>query len=174
MPIDETERLVGTKYFRDQVTFATGIIVPDASLKGSSLDPNNPASADALKTRVRYKYSQGNVAATTETRGLGIVHGATGKIKNFYVSNSNRATGDATVTVTLRKNGATVMAANVVLNNATPTSGATYATTEGLLNPALVNLVKGDVLDVVITAAIGTGVLPTEVMVEAIVDEDPV
>ena len=172
MPVDDSSRIVGKQYFVEQITFAKAPAVPAASFGDREAKETDPLGGTKTQMRVPYSYSQPNTAATTETRALGIVHGA-GNIIAFYVGNSARATGAATVVVTLRKNGVSVLTANVTLNNATPTSGAGYASVLATLDPAQVAVVKGDILDVVITATAGGGVLPTEVSVTAIVDQHP-
>ena len=171
MAMNESSRVIGTQYFKDEVSFAVAPVLPANSIGDREFKSSDPLAAGKVKHRARYAYSQGNVAAVTETRGLGIVHGV-GVFKGVYVSNSARATGNATVTVDVRLNGVTVLTAPVTLNNANPAAGAGFASMQGVISgtPALA---KGDVIDAVITAAAGTGVLPTQVMVEAVTEENP-
>lgn len=113
-------------------------------------------------------YAQPNSAATTETREILAVRGATATVLELVVGAIVAAVGAATVTVDLRKNGVTILSAVVTLDS---TTAAYILKSATILTPALV---VGDVLTVVITATAGGGTLPTGFFVQVRVAEDAV
>lgn len=116
----------------------------------------------------RHTYSQPNTTATTETRIIHRVYGATATIQGVYVGSIGVAVGAATVTLDLKKNGTTVLTGVVTLNS----SNTTYVAVSGTLGGSA-NGVAGDVYTIVLTATASGGTLPTGVFVELAVIEDP-
>lgn len=172
---DKTERLEGPKYFAGNVQFSTvnmptgtNAAVGDAEVKtGAKID------ASKLRRRMHARYSQGNVAAVSETRVLHIAYGAVGEVKAVRVSNIARATGNSTVTVNVRKNGTTILTGVITLTDINPGS-ATYGVAVGTVVSSPANsYVAGDVFDCVIVATVGTGTLPTGLSIDLMLDEDP-
>ena len=136
--------------------------VQDADLAGSAnLDP----------TKMRHQYcavfAQANSAAASDTgRVIHVVKGATGTVVAFRAGSIVAATGNATVTVDLKKNGTTMLSAVITLDS----SNTAYVLEEATLSVTAV--VAGDVLTLVIVATVGTGALPTGLFAEVVVRED--
>lgn len=150
-------------------TFQAKTLVPSA---GCLLDAHVNAGAAIGTAKMRHKhlrgYGQPNAAATTETRGLRIILGATGTVVAFKAGSIAPCAGNATVTLDLKKNGASILTAVIQLdltNTARIAEAATIATAA---------LAVGDWLEVVIVATIGTGTLATGVYCELEIDEDAV
>lgn len=139
---------------------------PAGSIANASIAANAGIDATKLGHQHRANFSQPNTAATTETRVIYTVYGATATLVAFKAGSIAPATGNATVTLDLRKNGATVLTAVVTLNS----SNAARVVVAGVL--ASTSLAQGDVIEVVITATAGTGTLPTGVFGYAEVRED--
>ncbi len=112
-------------------------------------------------------HSQANTTATSETRVLAEVRGATGTLKGFTAGSIVPCTTGATITVDLRKNGTTVLTAVITLNG----SSVAYVSQTGTF--ASTSLVQGDVLTAVITATVGSGTLGTGTFCTLVWDEDP-
>jgi hypothetical protein len=155
----------GDHHFVGSVSMGT--LVPSAgSVGNTSIAALAGIDAAKLEHRHQRTYAQPNTAATTETRALHVCYGATGTILAFRAGSIAKAVGDSTVTVDLRKNGSTVLSAVIQLD-----SGNTNRVVEaGTVNTA--GIVAGDLLEVVITATIGTGTLPTGVYCQVVLDED--
>lgn len=174
--MSDTQRIPGDVYFPGTVTFANAPNVPAASFGDREFekDPAAPLAADKVAVRLRKSHSQSNAPATTQTIVLHQVMGTTAEIREVMVTNIARATGNATVTVDIRKNGVSVLTGLITLSSAAPASGATYGFVAGNLAAApAIDCVRGDVIDAVIVATVGTGVLPTGLSVAVAVDETP-
>ena len=128
------------------------------------------ANISALKMQHQYAplFAQANSAAASDTgRVIHVVKGATGTIVAFRAGSIVAATGNATVTIDLKKNGTTCLSAVITLDNA----NTAYVLEEGTLS--VTALVAGDVLTLVIVATVGTGALPTGLFAEVVVREEP-
>ena len=138
---------------------------------GSIMDADLSAGAnlDPLKMRHQYAptYGQPLSAATSETRVLHVVKGATGSIVAFRAGSVTIAAGAATVTVDLKKNGTTCLQAVITLDSA----NVAYTLEEAVLT--VTALAAGDVLTITTVATAGGGTLPTGFFCEAVVREDP-
>ncbi len=128
---------------------------------GNYVDPSK------LGQQRRPGHSQPNTTATTETRTILVVYGATGNVLDFRAGSIVACAGAATITVDLKKNGTSVLAAVITLNSSSVARVAQAAT---ITTPALA---AGDWLEVVITATAGGGTLGTGVFCQAVVQEDP-
>lgn len=124
--------------------------------------------ADKTEQRVFPSYSQPNSAATTETRTLFVARRA-GTLNEVIAGSIAAAIGDSTVTVDVRKNGTTVLNAVITLD-----SGNTARIIEAGSISGSGAFIQGDWFDVVITATVGTGTLPTGVFVELELDQNGV
>jgi len=140
--------VVGTLFVR------TGINIPDGSIPASKIP--NGAGIDYTKLEHAYRsiYRQANgSAAIAETAVLTAIVGATATILSFKAGCITPCVGADTISVDLRKNGATILTAPISL-----TSGqAAYAQVAAAVASA--GLVAGDVLTVVITPNHTSGTL---------------
>lgn len=139
---------------------------------GTVVDDDVSASAAIDTNKVRHRYrkilNQPNSAATTETRAVHVVRGATGTIKEILAATIAACAGAATIVIDLKKNGSSVMSSTITLDNA----NTARVSEVGTLNPSLVGVVVGDLLEVVVTATAGGGTLGTGLLVQIEVDED--
>lgn len=107
--------------------------------------------------------------AAAVRRILHVVRGATATLVEFGVGAVTAATGNATATLDLKKNGSSILTATITLDNG--------AAAFEVVNPSgysSTSLVQGDVLEAQITAVnAGTGALPAGVFAFATVREDP-
>ncbi len=144
----------------------TEVALPSSSVGNGEIE----ASAGILASKLEHHHSitgnQPNSAATTETRVIHSVYGATGDVIAFEAGSIVAATGNATVTLDLKKNGTTILAAVVTLDSA----NTAYIVEAGSIDTAPV--VDGDVLEVVIVATVGTGALPTGLFYNLRLNED--
>jgi hypothetical protein len=143
------------------------ITLPQNAIDSSSqIKAGTNISADKTEQRFFPCYSQPNTAATAETRTLFVARRA-GTLNEVVAGSIVAATGDSTTTINVRKNGTTVLAAPIVLDN---------ANTDRVVESGSVSggggFVAGDHLDVVITISAGTGTLPTGVFVQLEVDQN--
>lgn len=121
--------------------------------------------ADKTEQRFFPSWHQPNSAASTETRTLFVAR-RSGTLNEVIAGSIAPASGNATVTVDVRKNGTTVLAAVITLDN---TNTARVVEAGSVTSAAFV---VGDWFDVVITATIGSGTLPTGVFVQLEVDQN--
>jgi hypothetical protein len=148
------------------MAYVYGTITP-----GSVVDADLSASANLSATKMQHQYcplfAQANSAAASDTgRVIHVVKGATGTMVAFRAGSIVAATGNATVTIDLKKNGTTMLTAVITLDNA----NTAYIAEDAALS--VTALAAGDVLTLVIVATVGTGVLPTGLFAEAILRED--
>lgn len=157
--VHQGDLFVNGNFRATSMTMAGGVIANAQVAAGAGIDTTK------LNHRHHFRFSQPNTTATTETKAIGRVYGATGTLVAFYVGSIGIMAGAATVTVDLKKNGATMLSAVVTLNNA---NAARVAVAGALASTALV---AGDLLEVVTTATAGGGTLGTGVFAFATVDE---
>lgn len=147
---------------------ATSMTLPAGGVSNSQVAAGAGLDTSKLNHRHRFRYSQPNTTATTETKAIGYVYGATGTLIAFHVGSIVPNLTTATVTVNLLKNGVSMLTAAVTLNNA---NTARVSVTGSLASTALVT---GDLLEVVVTATAAGGTLATGVYAFATVDETAV
>jgi hypothetical protein len=135
-------------------------VVTDDSVSGSAAI----AVAKLLHQRVK-TYAQPNTTATSETRCIHIVRGTSGTIKGFTAGTIVACSGAATITIDLKKNGSSVLASVITLDNA----NTARVVEDGAISSA--SVVVGDWLEVVITATAGGGTLGTGLGVQLVIDE---
>lgn len=153
-----------------QLQVQGAIVLKTQSLSGTAINPAVPVPTGSVTHQNRKGYSQPNTTATTETRTLYRVRGATASLKEFFAGSIAINAGAATVTLDLKKNGTTLLSSVLTLNSSNTARVPVNATL--LASPTA--LVAGDVLEVVITATAGGGTLATGVDCGITVDEDPV
>lgn len=125
------------------------------------------ADIDAVKLEHQYeKVLNQNGTAVADTRAIHLVYGATGSVVAFKAGSVVACTGNATITVDLKKNGTTMLSAVITLDNANTAYVAEAGTLAGTV------LVAGDVLTVVVAVNAGTGALGTGLFAEVVLRED--
>lgn len=156
--------------FEENIHFAsatfTDITLPDASVSNSTIVAGAGIEAEKLEHHHSITGNQPNTAATTETRVIHNVFGATGDTLAFEAGSIVAATGNATVTLDVLKNGTTILTGVITLD-----SGNTARVSEAG-SISVTALVDGDVLEVVIVATIGSGALPTGLFYNLRLNED--
>lgn len=155
-----------TEHWHFQSATFTTIDVPSSSIGNSQVTAGAGIEAEKLEHHHSITGNQPNTAATTETRVIHDVYGATGDVLAFEAGSIVAATGDSTVTLDVLKNGTTILTGVITLDN-----GNTARITEaGSISVA--GLVDGDILEVVIVATVGTGSLPTGLFYNLRLNED--
>lgn len=145
-------------------------LIPSA---GSVSDAQVAASAAIAvsKQQQQTRAAIGDTFATTTAtarRFLYRVTGATGIIDSFKAGNTTINIGAATISIQLKKNGANILSAAIVLDTANVNYVAEAAS--GFTSTALV---VGDVLEVDITATAGGGTLGLGFFAQIVLREDP-
>lgn len=156
----------GDHYFSGEVSFRT-VNFPAGSLTNAGVASAAAIAAGKLEHQYRATFGQSGAAANA-TQVIYECRGATGTIKSFRAGAIVKAVGDSTVSVDLKKNGTTVLSAPISLAS-TDTNRVSKA---GTLS--VTTLVQGDVLEVVVTTAVGTGTLPSGLFAPLTVNEDAV
>jgi len=158
--------------FNEDVT-VRGVLAPstfvapaNAITTSTQVQAGANLNADKLEQRFFPGWSQPNSASTTETRNLFVANRA-GTVNSVKAGSIAAAIGNSTVTIDVKKNGSTILSAVITLDNAN-TARITEAGT--ISGPG--TFVAGDWYEVVITATIGTGTLPTGVFCQLEVDQD--
>jgi hypothetical protein len=155
----------GDLYVRGNLA-AQSFSPPAGSITDAAIVALAGISASKLRHQHRKLFSQPNTTATTETRVLHIVVGATGTVTSFSAGSIVANIGAATVTANLMKNGVSILTGAITLNNA----NTAYVPSAGVIASA--GVVAGDVLSVVLTATAGGGTLATGVFAQVSLDED--
>ena len=138
---------------------------PPQSVSSDAVKTGANIDADKLESRVYASHAQPNTAATTETRSLFVAR-RPGTVNSVIAGSIAKAVGDSTVTVDVKKNGTTILSAVITLDNA----NTARVGEAGTVNVSA--FVAGDWFEVVITATVGTGTLPTGVFVQMEVDQN--
>lgn len=159
-------RIEGNLIVTGRMTPQTGLDIPASSVTDAAVHPTAAISAAKLQHQFEPVYAQASATtAFTESRVLHVVRGATATVEAFHAGSVVACLGAATITVDLKKNGASVLSAPIVLDNANVARVLEAAT---IASP---NLVAGDVLECIITATAGGGTLGTGFFARAIVRE---
>lgn len=136
---------------------------PSASIGGTAMKPRSAGDVpDASKFDHAHRQIYRNGAGKSTTTAVSeteVVHvaKAPGNVKAFRAGAVGPATGNATVTVDLRKNGVTILTAVITLDS---TQIARQLVSAGVNLPTYA---LNDVFEIVTVATIGTGALPTGV-----------
>ena len=134
--------------------------IPDSTITNADVEADADIDASKLEHSHRGLHTQ-NGTAVAATEVMHVVYGATGTIKAVKAGSVVAATGNATMTVDVKKNGTTVLSAPIVLDS----TNTAYIVEAGM--PTVTTLVAGDVLTAVVTVDAGTGALGTGLFVEA-------
>jgi len=139
-----------------------GLLIPKTlSIPAGAVDDQAvAANADITSTKIEHQHrpiyaQESATTAIAETRTIHVVRGTSGKVDDFRAGSIVAATGNATMTVDLKKNGTTVLSAAIVLDS-TNTARVPEA---AVIDPNAQDLVVDDVLEIAITVAAGTGAL---------------
>lgn len=134
----------------------------------SNVDVASGASIATTKLQHRHSKTYAQESATNaadESRVLFTTYGATGTIISFKAGAVVAATGNATCSVDLKKNGTSVLSAALSLTS----SQTAYAELTATISTA--SIVAGDNLEVTIDGTVGTGALAKGVYCTLVVDE---
>lgn len=134
----------------------------------SNVDVASGASIATTKLQHRYSrtYSQESATnAADESRVLFTTYGATGTVISFKAGAVVAATGNATCSVDLKKNGTSILASALSLTS----SQTAYAELTATISTA--SIVAGDNLEVAIDGNVGSGALAKGVYCTLVVDE---
>jgi hypothetical protein len=138
---------------------------------GTITDAAVAAGASIVATKIQHQYdityAQPNTTASTETRVVHKVYGATATVVEFDAGLIAACTTGATVTVDLKKNGTSILSSVITIDHTI----AALATVAAAIASA--SLVTGDVLEEVITATAGGGTLGTGFFSNLVLREDP-
>lgn len=156
--------------FTENIHFAsatfTDITLPNSSVSNGQIVAGAGIEAEKLEHQHSITGNQPNTAATTETRVIHNVFGATGDTLAFEAGSIVACVGGATVTLDVLKNGTTILTAPITLDNANTARVAEAGSI------SVASLVDGDVLEVVIVATVGGGTLATGLFYNLRLNED--
>jgi hypothetical protein len=142
------------------------ITLPQNAIDNSSqIKAGTNLNADKLEQRFFPAWSQPNSAASTETRTLFVAR-RSGVVNEVIAGSIAKATGDAVVTLDVKKNGTTILNAVITLDNA----NTNRIVELGSITSSA--FVAGDWFEVVITATANTGTLPTGVFLQMECDQN--
>lgn len=145
---------------------AKNVTLPSGAINNSSIAADAGIAANKLQHQHRVHFAQPDTAAAAETRAVYRCYGQTGTLVGVYVGSIGICTGDATVTVDVRKNGVTM------LNTVVTLSSGNAARVGVAGNIAVSSLVAGDLVEIVVTPNAGTGSLGTGLFASLTIHED--
>ena len=151
---------------RGVLSASTVALPANAITSSTQVQAGANLNADKLEQRFFPHWAQPNSAATTETRTLFVARRA-GTVNEVIAGSIAAAIGDSTVTLDVKKNGSTILSAVITLD-----SGNTARIVESGTIDGAGTFVAGDWFEVIITATVGTGTLPTGVFIQMEVDQD--
>jgi len=153
--------------FRGVVTFLD-LRANAGFLKATHVEASAGIEATKLEHQHRAVYAQesATTAAAGDDRVIHVVKGAAGTIQSFKAGCVVANIGDSVVTVDLHKNGESILVAAIEVDS----GDAAYALVAGVIDTDTV--VADDVLEVVVTVAVGTGTLGKGVFAYVDIHED--
>ncbi len=148
-----SSRHEGNHVFRGIVQFLH-VILPSGCVADKHIAVAAALDASKLEHQHRSPYAQESATtAAAETRIIHVVHGTAGLAKAFKAGCVVPCEGDATITVDLLVNGASILDAAISLTSAQ----AAYALVDGVIDTA--TLAEADVVEIAVTVDAGTGTL---------------
>jgi hypothetical protein len=159
----QSNRIVGDLHVAGNLT-ADSLAVPNSSVTNEKVAAGAGIDASKLDHQNIVVFAQANTTAAAETRAVYVAHAA-GTIEEFEAGSIAACTGNATITVDLKKNGTTVLSAVITLDS----GNTAYVVEAGTVSSAA--YVAGDVLTVVVAVNAGTGALGTGVFARAMLRE---
>jgi hypothetical protein len=165
MAVSTPTRIEGDLFVNGNISGRTMSVaasaISDAQVAGSA-----NIAATKLQHQHRPGYSQPNTTATTVTQAIFRCFGLTGAVVGFHAGSIGINAGAATITVDLKKNGASILTGVITLNSANVARVAVAGVISGG------TLAAGDLLEVVVTATAGGGTIGTGFFCFATVNED--
>jgi len=159
--------LVGNLRLKGRL-IADYITQPAESVGNAAVKSDAGVSATKLEHQHQPAYAQESATtAAAETRVVHVVRGAIGTTVAFEAGCITPCLGNATITVDLLKNGASVLTAAITLDN----GQAAYDTVEATIDDDA--LADDDVLEVDVSVNAGTGTLGEGVFAGLTLREDP-
>lgn len=140
---------------------------PPGTIPGTAISSGVPVPQNAVRHRKDQVFSQAKGAAVAANTGQ-IFYRATGDgtVLGVHAGFIQAATGDSTATIDVKKNGTTILNSTIVLDN----TNAAYASEAGSV-VASPTYVEGDIFEVVVAVAAGSGVPGQGLFVQLTVDE---
>ncbi len=148
------------------VVSGTGTVFPDDSVGNAAIKEAEPIGATKLQHRHVARMAQVHGSAASAERRIAHIARGAGVLTEVKVSLLVAAVGGATVTIDVKKNGATMLTGTVGLTSA----DVAYATASGVVSGGGA-YAAGDVIEIVQTVAAGGGTLPQGVCTELILTE---
>jgi len=153
-------------YFSGPVAFANSVGLPPGCVGDLQVNPSAPIDVTKMKHRhARLLTQPFGVPAVAERR---VVHRArvAGVVTSAYAGLTAPSTENATVTADVLRNGVSMLTAPLVLGN-------TVAAYNSLSAPLIAAPVyaAGDVIEAVLTVAVGTGILGQGAFVALVLTE---
>ena len=145
----------GDIHFAGNVTFGAGVTLPNGAVTAGKVAAGASIESTKIQQRNRAPWQQGDSAANVVdgTQVVYIVTGASGTLREFKAGCVTPCTTGASITVDLKKNGASVLSAVITLDQT--------QTARQLVGAAISTMAvaAGDVLEVVIDATPGAGTI---------------
>lgn len=160
----EPFRVPGDMAVVGTLTAIGGFNAPAGSIDDADIGSNADVSATKIEHRY-HGYLRQSGTAVASTQVLHIVRGATATLELVDALSIVACTGDATITIDVKKNGTTVLSASIVLDN----GNAARVPESGTLS--VVSAVQNDVLEAAVTVNAGSGALGTGLCVRLVVRE---
>lgn len=157
-------RIEGNLTYQGAVSYQGTVTLPSETVTNANIRTAAGISADKLEHQFSPVLSQSGTAVG-ETKVVHVVNGETATVLDFSAGMIAHCTGDATVTLDLKKNGVSILTGTVGLSSAQ----SNYQTVAATIASA--GLVAGDVLSVVVTVNAGTGSLGTGLFYSAVIRE---
>jgi len=163
------QRIEGALVVAGRLT-PSALDVPDATIDNAAVKSSAGIAASKLEHQHVFTFTPG-VSTLTAAAGAYVLHtcyGTTGQVLAFKAGLVTPCTGDATVTLDLYKNGATMLSSTFDLDSA----DAALALVAGTIDPAKEDLAADDVLTAVVTVNAGTGSLGAGLFFQLVATED--
>lgn len=162
-----SSRVEGAFDFTGTIRFLGAVALPAGGIR----DADVAATAGIAHTKLEHQrvvtYGQNGTAAAA-TVPIHCVYGATGDVLSVKAGSIAKCTGDSTISVDVKKNGTTILAAPIVLD-----VGNTARVAEAGTLVASPTLAAGDLLEAVIAVTAGTSnALGTGLWVTVALNED--
>ncbi len=160
----QTNRIVGDLQVTGNLSSGS-MTIADSAVTNAKVAAAAGIEASKLQHQYIQKYSQPNTTATAVTQAVHVATGA-GVVESFAAGSIAACTGDATITVDLKKNGTTMLTAVITLDSA----NTAYVAEAGAISGGG-TYAAGDVLTIVVTVNAGTGALATGLFAAACLRE---
>lgn len=160
MRVDEDAYFAGT--LRAQT-----LVIPSGTIVNASVNAAAAIASSKLEHQHVKTYGQSGTAAAA-TVPIHVVQGTAGTILSLKAATIAACTGDATVTVDLKKAGSSILTGVITLDSANTARVAEAGTVSSA------TLAAGDFLELVIAVNAGTGSLGTGLCVQLVLDEDAI